>query len=89
LTCRIIAELNAPTEQLFGKMLSVTLALHVLQRYGRSRIDTGIGARLSSRKARRVLDYVHANLGGRIFVAALARVAEISDAHFARVPGHV
>src|SRR5580658_6652412 len=36
LTRRIIAELEAPTEQLFGEMLSVTLALHVLQRYGRS-----------------------------------------------------
>ena len=29
LTRRIIAELKAPTEQLFGEMLSVTLALHV------------------------------------------------------------
>lgn len=84
LTRRIIAELEAPTEQLFGEMLSVTLALHVLQRYGRNRIDSGPRARLSSRRARRVVDYVHANLGERLSVTVLARVAEISDAHFAR-----
>jgi AraC family transcriptional regulator len=84
LTRRIIAELKAPTEQLFGEMLSLTLALHVLQRYGRARVDVGLRARLSALRAQRVVDYVHANLGGRISVAALARVAEISDAHFAR-----
>jgi AraC family transcriptional regulator len=40
--------------------------------------------RLPSIQARHVLDYVHANLDGRLSVSARANEAGLSDAYFAR-----
>jgi AraC family transcriptional regulator len=84
LTRRIVDELKQPTERLYGEMLSVILATHILQRYGRSRVDTGLKVRLSALRARRVLEYMHVNLGCHLTIAALAQVAGLSEAHFAR-----
>ena len=85
LTRCILTELGAPTERLYGETLCVALAVHLLLGFGRTAVDaTHQKGRLSSVQARRVLDYMHANLDGRLSVAELAREAGLSDAHFAR-----
>jgi len=85
---RILAELTTPTEQLYGEMLGRTLALRLLQGYGRARIKPMASkVRLSTAQARRVLEYMHGNLENRISVADLAAEAGISEAHFARAFG--
>jgi AraC family transcriptional regulator len=82
---RVVAELRAPTATLYGEMLCLALAVHLLQRYGRA----GIGAvkckgRLSPIQASRVLEYMRANLDCELSVSAIASVVAMSDAHFAR-----
>lgn len=84
LTRRIVEELKQPTERLYGETLSMTLAAHILQRYGRSRVDIALKARLPAPKARSVLEFMHSNLGDHLSIAALAQVAGLSEAHFAR-----
>jgi len=82
---RIVHELVSPTEALYGDMLCRSLAVHLLRCYGRKRVDLlGFKGRLSQIESRRVLDYIHANLDARLSVSALAKVAGLSDAHFAR-----
>jgi AraC family transcriptional regulator len=82
---RIVSELVSPTEALYGDMLCRNLAVHLLRSYGRTRVDAlWFRGRLSQMESRRVLDYMHANLDNRLSVSALAKVAGLSDAHFAR-----
>jgi AraC family transcriptional regulator len=81
---RMAAEMAAPTERLYGEMLCLAFAVHALQAYGRARVEVARG-RLTPHQARRVLDYMHAYLGDRISVAALAREVGLSEAHFARL----
>lgn len=85
LTRRIVAELARPTECLYGDTLCLALAVHLLRRYGRAEVRAlRFGGRLSAVQSHRVLDYIHANLDGRLSVAALAREAGLSDAYFSR-----
>ena len=85
LTRCILTELAAPTERVYGEMLCVALAVHLLLRSGRTGVDAvRFKGRLSSAQARRVLDYIHANLDGHLAVSGLAREAGLSDAYFAR-----
>lgn len=85
LTRGILAELAAPTERVYGEMLCVALAVHLLLRSGRTGVDAArFKGRLSSAQARRVLDYIHANLDGHLSVSGLARQVGLSDAYFAR-----
>jgi AraC family transcriptional regulator len=79
----IMAEMVAPTERLYGELLCLAVAAHVLRAYGRARPDAARG-RLSPVQARRVIDYIRAHLDGAISVAALAREVGLSEAHFAR-----
>jgi AraC family transcriptional regulator len=79
----VITELSHPTERLYGEMLCLTLAMHMLRTYGRARIDAVTG-RLSPVQARHALEYIHANLHDDLSVHALAREAGLSEAHFAR-----
>jgi AraC family transcriptional regulator len=82
---RIVNELVSPTEALYGDILCRSLGVHLLRSYGRTRVDAlGFKGCLSQIESRRVLDYMLANLNGRLSVSALAKVAGLSDAYFAR-----
>ena len=82
---RILAELAMPSEPLYGEMLCLAMAVHVLRQYGRTRVHAlRFKGRLSPIQAGRVLDYMHANLDRRLSISALAHEAGLSDAHFAR-----
>jgi AraC-like DNA-binding protein len=84
-TRRIATEMMAPTERLYGEMLCLCLGVRVLLRFGRAPVGAvKFRGRLSSIEARRVLDYMHVNLDGSLSVAALAQVAGLSEAYFAR-----
>jgi AraC family transcriptional regulator len=80
----IMAEMTAPTERLYGELLCLAVATHLLHAHGRARVDAA-RRRLSPVQARRTVDYMQANLGGEISVSALAREAGLSEAHFARL----
>jgi AraC family transcriptional regulator len=85
LTRRVVAELEAPTEPLYGEMLCLGLVMQLLQRHGRMALKSnGLKRRLSPLLARRVLEYIHAHLDDSLSVSSLARVAGLSPAHFAR-----
>lgn len=85
MTRRIVAELEAPTEPLYGEMLCLGLIMHVLQRHGRIRVrSAGSKGRLSSVQARRVLEFIDAHLGDSLSVSSLACLTGLSGANFAR-----
>jgi AraC family transcriptional regulator len=85
LTRQIIAELASPTERLYGETLCVTLAVHLLNTYRRDGPNAPrMKCRLSAAQARRVLEFMRANLGVSISIPSLAAHAAISEAHFAR-----
>lgn len=85
LSQRVVRELAVPTEPLYGESLCLALAIHLLERYGRSAARAfRVKGRLSSGQSDRVLEYIRANLDGPLSVAALAGVVGLSDAHFAR-----
>jgi AraC family transcriptional regulator len=85
LTRQIIAELTSPTERLYGETLCVTLALHLLNAYRRDGANAPrMKCRMSAAQARRVLEFMRANLGASISISSLAAHAAISEAHFAR-----
>jgi AraC family transcriptional regulator len=79
----IMAEMAAPTERLYGELLCLTVAMHLLRAHGRACVDAARG-RLSPVQARRLVDFIYANLAGGISVSAMAREAGLSEAHFAR-----
>jgi AraC family transcriptional regulator len=82
---QIIAELASPTERLYGETLCVTLAVHLLRACRRDGASAPhMKCRLSGAAARRVLEFMRANLGGSIAIASLAAHAAVSEAHFAR-----
>jgi AraC family transcriptional regulator len=82
---RILAELETPTERLYGELLCVALAVHLLKRYGRGDVKAvGFKSRLSPVRASRVLEYIHANLVAGLTLSRLAQLAGISEGHFAR-----
>lgn len=81
---RVMAEMAVPTERLYGEMLCLTFAVHALNAYGRVHVKA-VRGRLSPVQAQRVLDYIHAYLGERISISALAREAGLSEAHFTRL----
>ena len=62
------------------------LGAHVLRRYSSLgvRPSTGVRGGLSPANWRRVEDFIHANLAGRITVEQLAGTAGLSPSHFAR-----
>ena len=85
ITRNIVTELAAPTESLYGEMLCLALAVHLLQRYGRTKVHAAkFKGRLPSIQARRILDYMRENLDGRLSIAVLARLVSLSDAYFSR-----
>jgi AraC family transcriptional regulator len=66
-------------------MLSVALAVHLLNEFRRDRANAPrIKGRLSAARTRRVLEFMRANLGETISISSLAQQAAISEAHFAR-----
>jgi AraC-like DNA-binding protein len=85
LTGQIIAELANPTERLYGETLCVTLAVHLLNAYRRDGAHAPrMKGRLSVARARRVLEFMRANLGAPISMALLAEQSAVSESHFAR-----
>ncbi|HZZ79424.1 MAG TPA: AraC family transcriptional regulator [Gemmataceae bacterium] len=85
LTLAILAELSRPTERLYGELLCLALAVHLLREYGRTDVGAArFNGRLSTGQARRVLDYMHTHLDSHLSVSELAHVAGLSDAYFAR-----
>jgi AraC family transcriptional regulator len=79
------AELTAevPGDALYGESLGMALAVHLVRRY-----RTSSGALfepthgLSRPQLARVVEYIEANLGGRLLLAELAAVAGVSASHF-------
>jgi hypothetical protein len=84
---RILAELAMPSEPLYGEMLCLAMAVHMLRQYGRTRVHAlRFKGRLSPIQAGRVLDYMHANLDRRLSISALAHEAGLSDVRTSREP---
>lgn len=76
------------TSRMVAEMSSLTLATRLIQNYvDRDLIDRIAGgpARLDLARMRRVLDYIDEHLEDDITISDLARVAHLSEFHFARV----
>jgi AraC family transcriptional regulator len=85
LTCRVVRELANPTEPVYGEMLCLAMTVHLLRQYRCTGLDAlRFKARLSAVQTCLVLDYMHANLGGRLTVSVLAHEVGLSEAYFAR-----
>jgi AraC family transcriptional regulator len=79
------AEVDAgcPAGRLYGESLSLAVAAHVAARFGSARPTTdSLGRGLCTPRLRRVLDYIHAHLGGDLGLAELAGVAGLSPQRF-------
>jgi AraC family transcriptional regulator len=74
-------ESSEPLGRLYGESLGLALATHLLRNYAPTppvRTQT----RLSSRRLRRALGYIHEHLGQDLSLAQLAQVVGVSPSHF-------
>ena len=85
LEMRADLEDGSPAGPLYGDSLANSLALYLLKRYSNvtMRLAPYRGG-LSRSKLNRVLEYVNANLGDKLELGVLARVAGVNLYHFAR-----
>jgi AraC family transcriptional regulator len=76
------AELDTPEPlgRLYGESLGLALAAHLLRDYSRS--PSSSNDRLSRRRLRRVLDYIHDHLARDLSLVELAQLADMSPSHF-------
>ena len=81
------AELTAelPLGPLYADALTIGFTLHLLSTYAINRPKVPLPrGKLSARKLRVVVDFIHAHLGDSVPLIALAEKASISPFHFAR-----
>jgi len=86
----IVSELRTQTAggKLLAETLAVSLAARLMHSHSSLSPDKDLEQRshqgLDRRRLTRVRDYIHANLEGELTIAQLARVAALSQFHFAR-----
>jgi AraC family transcriptional regulator len=84
----ILAETQAETAagSLLVESLCGSLAAQLLYRYSNSSSDVRSSrvGKLDPRRLNRVLDYIHAHLGGELDIRGMATAAHLSRFHFAR-----
>jgi AraC family transcriptional regulator len=86
----IVSELRTQTAggKLLAETLAVSLAARLMHRHSSLSPDKDLEQRshqgLDRRRLTRVREYIHANLEGELTIARLARVAALSQFHFAR-----
>lgn len=77
---------GSPAGRLYGESLSLALAVYLARRYGVPNHDTSeCRGGLPGYRLRRVVEYVHANLGRDIPLADLAGIAGMSPHYFAEL----
>jgi AraC family transcriptional regulator len=70
--------------RLYAEGLGTALAVHLLRQYGPSpRAWVIYRGGIASRSLRRVIDYINEHLQDQLTLAELARIAELSQHHFA------
>lgn len=84
LTRRVVAALRGRAPSAHGEALCLQLALHLLRAHTGRTVRRPRG-RPGAATARRVAERIAADPVGELAVAALARAAGLSDAHFARL----
>lgn len=81
---RVVAAMRGRVPPAHGEALCLQLALHLLRAHAGRSVRRPRG-RLGAAAARRVAERIAADPAGELTVAALARTAGFSDAHFARL----
>ncbi len=85
LTLLAEAESKTPAGKLYTDSLIQTLLLHLLKNYSTARLkQENVNGGLSGYKLRRVTEYINANLETDLSLTEIARVADLSQYHFAR-----
>lgn len=77
---------GSPAGCLFGETIGAALALHLARNYStRSASRSQLPGGVATVSLQRVLDYIQANLAGDLHLEELARVADLSTFHFAKL----
>lgn len=74
-----------PSARLYAESLGVTLAHHLLYKYGDQQRLTRTPLALSNHQLRSAVDYIHANFQRDVSLAEIATSAGLSVAHFSRL----
>lgn len=87
LIVQLVTALRSETgNDAFAEALAIALAMHLVSHYSVSRSEAREADRgLGGRRLRAVVDYINANLGRDISIAALAAVTDLSPSHFIRM----
>jgi AraC family transcriptional regulator len=75
---------GCPSGTLFAESISLALLTHIDARYATEAVRGRIGNGLTSRKLRKIREYVEENLASGIKLSDLANIAELSPRHFCR-----
>ena len=76
---------GSPAGSLFGETVGAAIALHLARHYSaRAARSGGIDGGLADQPLKRVLEYIHTNLGCDLHLRELAEVADLSTFHFAK-----
>lgn len=74
------------TGALYGESLGIAFALHLLERYGKDSKPLSLPrGKLAPAALRRTIELIHANLAEDLSIEELARAANLSAFHFARL----
>jgi AraC family transcriptional regulator len=83
---RAEVEAGCPSDPLYGESLSLALTAYVCSHYSVHTQDTqAINHRFSHVQSQRLLEFVHAHLGGDFSLVELARIVHLSPRHFSRL----
>jgi AraC family transcriptional regulator len=79
-------EAGMPGGRVYGESVAATLAVHIVRHYSAQKPAVrDVKGGLSRQQLRRVIEFIHANLGGEISLVGLAQNAGLSAFHFARL----
>jgi len=76
---------GCPSGPLYGQSLSLALASYLLGRFSGKRQDGRLLRQFSGVEARRVMDYIHANLDYALSLSDLAEIVQLSPRQFVRI----
>ena len=76
---------GCPSGPLYGQSLSLALASYLWDRFSVKRQKGRLLRQFSGSEARRVMDYIHANLDHALSLSDLAEIVQLSPRHFFRI----
>ncbi len=70
---------------IYGESIAITMAIHLVEKYGRNQKILKPKGKLSAKQLNSVLEYFHSNLNNKVLLSELSKEIHLSPFHLARL----